>query len=236
MRGLSAADLVRVWERGAGQHPIDRALTILAAAGPGDGRAAPGDLPLGERNRRLLAMRARTFGEDLQALTACAQCGERIELRLPAHEVGRQPSDALPTASESPPRLRKLTSRDLAAATRCGDLESARRLLAARAIESSDEDGTDAYPMSENVLDVITRRLNEIDPLAVVMLDVGCPACGATWECELDLAEYLWIEIEAEALRVLRDVHTLAAAYGWRESDILAMSPLRRRAYLELVQ
>jgi hypothetical protein len=33
----------------------------------------------------------------------------------------------------------------------------------------------------------------------------------------------------------LREVHTLAWAYGWREADILAMSPARRQFYIELV-
>jgi hypothetical protein len=28
-------------------------------------------------------------------------------------------------------------------------------------------------------------------------------------------------------------VHTLASAYGWGEQDILGLSPIRRRCYLE---
>jgi hypothetical protein len=34
--------------------------------------------------------------------------------------------------------------------------------------------------------------------------------------------------------RLLREVHTLALAYGWREADILNMSARRRRFYLEM--
>jgi hypothetical protein len=52
----------------------------------------------------------------------------------------------------------------------------------------------------------------------------------------LDIASYLWSEIHAWAGRMLRDVHALAAAYGWREADILAMSPWRRQAYLEMIR
>jgi hypothetical protein len=33
---------------------------------------------------------------------------------------------------------------------------------------------------------------------------------------------------------MLREVDTLAAAYHWAEADILALSPRRRQAYLEL--
>jgi hypothetical protein len=49
-----------------------------------------------------------------------------------------------------------------------------------------------------------------------------------------DVVSYLWGEIEDWAERLLRDVHSLAAAYGWSERDIVGMSALRRRLYLEL--
>jgi len=233
MSGLSAAEIVRVWERGAGQHPIDRALTILAAAVPGAGDAALCDLSVGERNRRLLTIRARTFGENIEALATCATCGERVAMHVSAAALTDQSPDA-GVDLDGPPDVRPLTSRDLAAAARSADAGSARLLLAQRALV--DAPACDNTVLAPETVDAVGRRLQEIDPLAVVLLDVHCPACGTAWECELDVAEFLWTEIEAQALRVLRDVHVLAGAYGWREADILALSPLRRRAYLELVQ
>jgi hypothetical protein len=50
-----------------------------------------------------------------------------------------------------------------------------------------------------------------------------------------DIGAFLWEEIAAQARRLLREVHTLARAYGWREADILVMSAARRQAYLEMV-
>ncbi len=50
-----------------------------------------------------------------------------------------------------------------------------------------------------------------------------------------DILSYLWTEIEDWAQRLLVDVHTLAVSYGWSERDILALSPRRRRMYLELL-
>ena len=232
MNGLSAADIVRVWERGAGQHPIDRALTILAAA-PQHGDAALADLSIGERNRRLLAIRAGTFGADIEALATCAVCGERVALQIPARTLTDRSVDPV-ADSDGPVGVRHLTSHDLAAAARCPDAGTARLLLARRALAGAAA-GDDTTPAPDTV-DAIACRLQEIDPLAVILLDVQCPGCGAAWEGELDVAEFLWIEIEAQAFRILRDVHVLASAYGWREADILALSPLRRRAYLELVQ
>jgi hypothetical protein len=51
-----------------------------------------------------------------------------------------------------------------------------------------------------------------------------------------DVADYLWQELHAWAKDVLRSVHALAVAYGWREADVLALSPTRRRIYLELAR
>jgi hypothetical protein len=132
--------------------------------------------------------------------------------------------------------VRPLTSRDLAAAAGCADVERARLLLARRAIDGGHGGVHDHPPPADISVEIIARQLHEIDPLAVILLDVQCPACDTAWECELDVAGFLWTEIETEALRILRDVHALAIAYGWREADILTMSALRRAAYLELVQ
>ena len=41
--------------------------------------------------------------------------------------------------------------------------------------------------------------------------------------------------MDARAQRLLMEVHLLARAYGWREADILGMSPARRNAYLQRV-
>ena len=40
----------------------------------------------------------------------------------------------------------------------------------------------------------------------------------------------------AWAVRLLGEVHELASAYGWREHDVLALSPWRRQAYLQMVR
>ena len=66
-------------------------------------------------------------------------------------------------------------------------------------------------------------------------LALDCPACGAHWQSVFDIVTFLWGEIEDWAQRLLYDVHLLASAYGWSERDIVAMTPRRRRMYLEMV-
>ena len=74
----------------------------------------------------------------------------------------------------------------------------------------------------------------ETDPQADVQLALACPACGHTWQATFDIVSFFWSEINAWAYHTLREVHGLALAYGWTETDILALSPQRRQLYLEM--
>jgi hypothetical protein len=73
------------------------------------------------------------------------------------------------------------------------------------------------------------------DPGADIGLDVPCSECGYRAKAVFDIASSLWAELDSWARGTLFDVHVLAAAYGWTEPEVLALSPARRRRYLELV-
>jgi hypothetical protein len=77
--------------------------------------------------------------------------------------------------------------------------------------------------------------MGQAEPLADLSLAATCPACGHNWQILFDIVSYFWSEINAWSLRLMREVHSLASAYGWREADILAMSAWRRQRYLELI-
>jgi hypothetical protein len=76
----------------------------------------------------------------------------------------------------------------------------------------------------------------EADSQADVRINLSCPACEHQWQAAFDVLSFFWSEITAWAHRILSDVHALAYAYGWREADILNMSPRRRRYYLTLLE
>jgi hypothetical protein len=65
--------------------------------------------------------------------------------------------------------------------------------------------------------------------------DLTCDGCGAQSASPFDISTFFWRELSARAQQILLDVHELAGAYGWRESDVLSLSPSRRRRYLELL-
>jgi hypothetical protein len=147
-------------------------------------------------------------------------------------------------------RYRLPTSRDLAALAAESSSESgsesvadlaARRLVQrcclATEPEAGQREASETEPaLSETDIDAIGEQMAAADPLAEILLHFDCPACSASFEEGLDLGSFLWAEIERQALRLLRDVHTLAAAYGWSELEILALTPARRAAYIDMVK
>jgi hypothetical protein len=126
---------------------------------------------------------------------------------------------------------------DLAEIVQVADVTEARRRLLDRCILQATRDGAEAGldQVPDGVLALVAEQVAAHDPLAEIELALACPICGHQWQLFFDIASFLWLKIEMRAGRLLREVHTLARAYGWREADILALSPGRRQAYLEMV-
>src|SRR5262249_55823011 len=116
-------------------------------------------------------------------------------------------------------------------------VESLRRELFERCILSVSQEGIECRPkeVPEEVVSVVARQLAESDPQGDTRLTLTCPECGTESKTVFDLAAFFWTEIEAWARRIVVEVHCIASAYGWSESDILSLSPFRRRRYLNLV-
>ena len=88
----------------------------------------------------------------------------------------------------------------------------------------------DALP--ESIIHLVAERLARADASADVDIALACDACAHAWTAPFDVEAFFWEEIDAWAERTLCDVHRLASAYGWSESDILALGPRRRQRYL----
>jgi len=234
VRHLSASEWIAVWERGAGQHPVDRALTLLAACHD-QPRQELALFSLGQRDRLLLEIYANLFGDALPAYAECPRCEERLEYTLLVRELllpDASPRELSVELEEIPLRLRPPNSFDLGAAAACADIASARRLLAEQCVVDSPLP-LDQLP--QTAIDRISERLIEADPQAEVLIDLDCARCHHSWQVVFEIERFLWIRVGALARRLLREVHTLARAYGWSEGDILGLSPLRRQFYLEAV-
>lgn len=220
---LSAAELLALWETARPQHRLDRALTILAAATPGASRDFLADLSIGERDARLLQLRALILGSRAEGFTECPRCSVRIEFPFDTAAFA-PPEERAPAHSDS--GIRPVTSRDLAAVVAAPDEKEALRILLRRCA-GTDSPNESAEALSEQIL--------AADPQAEITLQLHCPACAHRWGLLFDIADFFWMEISAQAQRLLREIDALARAYGWTESEILRLPAQRRQTYLELI-
>lgn len=233
MRGGDDATLLTLWEGGQTRHPIDRALLLCAWARPDVAPDHLGQLPIGAVNAALLHMRAALFGPGLELQLDCDHCGEELELHLTTGQLLAQAPQAYDTHAPIDIcgyAFRLPDSRDLAAVAPQRDAEAAALELLERCCVSRPED---AIALGD-VLTGAESQLEAADPLADMRLDVACDACGRRTHAAFDAGALLWNDLQRHAQELLAQVHVLARAYGWTESDVLALSPARRVAYLKL--
>ena len=242
MNQLSAARLLEVWEQGLSAKPVERALLLLNAARTEESWDALLKLSIGKRDARLLQLRAETFGSSLQAMSDCPHCGEAVEMSLYVRDIlvdMPETEDGLLSLSTGNYNVhfRLPDSSDLAAAVAVGDRTIAARQLFHRClIEVRQDDKIVSFDeLPSTVLDAVAEYISRIDAQSNVELEMTCPACSHAWVSPFDIVAFFWMEVSVWAKRMLRDIHILARAYGWSEEEILALSPARRQAYLEMV-
>ncbi|MFE7167625.1 hypothetical protein [Streptomyces sp. NPDC057616] len=233
-----AAELLAAWEAGLGEASVGRALLLHRAARPDVDVSRLPAVPVGEREADLFALRRALFGERMQVRLECTACGQDMEFDLDAGELagslgGRGEQVVRVQEGGWDVEFRLPGIADLQAAARDADPRTA---LLARCLVSAARAGTAVA--GPELPAAVQRRIAEAveaaDPGADLVLGIACPECGEATRAELDIASYLWTELDAWARDVLLDVHLLATAYGWSEPEILALSPTRRRYYLEL--
>lgn len=237
---ISATSLLQVWERGQLQAPVEKALTLLAAAYPEATREELAMLSIGRRDASLLSLREQLFGSQLSSLTNCPACDEQLELNFDVADIrATAPSQASPLlVSESgyELELRLPNSLDLLRLANCSTIGEMRSQLFAQCVMSvSHGEQVESAGLPDEIVDHAIARMGEADPQADVEVDLNCPECRHVWQTGFDIVSYLWSELHTWAGQMLREVHVLASSYGWSESDILQMSASRRRGYLEML-
>ncbi|MGA8575378.1 MAG: hypothetical protein WB609_06765 [Candidatus Cybelea sp.] len=230
MRALSEADFLALSEHGCTLHPLDIGLLAIHTASPEARSESIADWPLGRRNRALLELLSLAFGPTLRCWVACPRCQEMLEFEVAAEALATTPLvEDNPTVVGA--RVFRLpTSRDVANIAGAEDADKAALQLAERCLVSGES------RLSYEDLDAIGERMAGADPLAETIFHFDCPECGAVFDESLDLPEFVWAEVRGRANQLLRDVHTLASAYGWSEHEILALTPARRESYVEMIR
>jgi hypothetical protein len=242
MQTLAASELLAVWEYGLSAPPSEWALRVLCAFFPGTSREAHACISIGQRDACLLRLREQTFGPKLHALCDCPGCGKGMEMSL---DVADMLVDAPPEMEVSQwmkidafeVRFRLPNSLDLSAVAGIGDYPEGSRMLLKRCLmEARCQDKAVSFDeLPVIVADAVAEQIAQADSQADIQLELTCPACSLHWTAVFDIVTFFRQELNGWAHRLLHDVHTLAAAYGWSEGAILSLSPARRQAYLERV-
>lgn len=243
VRPLSGSGLLDLWERCGAKPPVERSLLLLEHGFPDLARAEIEALDVRARDRLLIELRAASIGAELEGRLQCPHCAEWLEFALDTEAVRET------LTQDAPPRvhasacggyeihLRPPSSCDLMLATRTRDLAAGRRLLLDRLVEIRDGEGrrVPAEALSAELSAEATERLESLQSQCEIRLDFVCAACGAQHSHFFDAGAFFWLEISQAARRLIDEVHELAWAYGWPQSEILAMSAGRRQAYLDRI-
>jgi hypothetical protein len=240
MRELTPQEMMAAWEAGQGHSLAHKALLLLSYANPELTWDTLAALPIGERDSRLLQLREWMFGRELTSLASCPTCREELELTFSVGDlrIASPKQEQQPLSVEQGDyrvEFRLLNSADL---EQLAGVDDIRTHLLRRCVEGAWYRGKKrAFSrLPASVMSAVVQKMGDADPQADVHTALTCPECGYRWEAMFDIVSFFWEEIDSWVLRTLREVHLLASAYCWRESDILALSPWRRQYYLQMVQ
>jgi hypothetical protein len=229
--------VLQVWESGLGRPTAERALLALEIMSVED-RPAASD-PLFARDAALIALRIALVGAPLDAVVRCPACETEFDLPLDLSVFDRVPPVAEPVSVEEdgfaatvrPPVTQDLL--DLPPGLSPDTFAAAlfERCVATATFHGSPVDPASLPPAIRTAAAMALSARDMESPFA----SLACDQCGHAWQAPLDIARVLLRDIDTRARRQLDEVHRIASAYHWGESDILALSPARRRFYLEAI-
>jgi hypothetical protein len=176
----------------------------------------------------------------VEGTAVCTECSTPFETRFPLAELLALSDQGPATAQLEVDGLRivvRAPSADQVSqlAQTHGPVETLRQALIGLCVVSCTDGAGTSVEVPVHAHGRIAAAVESLDPLAAVSIHLSCPDCGAELDLNFDPAEFVWTEVDTAARHLLWEVDQIARVYHWRESDILAMSPARRRTYLGMV-
>jgi hypothetical protein len=234
---IEGHELLVLWERALPLRAGERE-ALLAH----DEASAP-PLTIGARRLRLIERLQRRIGARVPLRSRCPACGEQASFSADLQAL----MQALAPATETPAeqelrhgdwqlRFRLPTPAELP--HDAADAEDFVGRLLERCVLGVAERGEPRSPQAvpAALLDALSQHMEALDPAAHIGFELACPACATRWSAAFDPGAALWSLLQGDAERLLLDIDALAQRYGWSEEQVLALTPTRRRAYLQLAQ
>lgn len=228
---------------------LGRCLVSLEGT-PLEGKVVARRLSVGDRDALLLHLRRISIGDTMDCVLACPaeRCGEALDFPLRIEDL------ILPLLEEPEPihetvleiegepwtvRFRVPTGTDQEDAVAWMSDEGpqvAAARLADRCVQRASGPGAvDANRLPDFLLEGLSEALAAAEPQADLVLRLTCPECGEHFATRFDVASYFLAELVPDHDRLHRHVHLLALHYHWSESEILSLTPRKRRLYLDLL-
>ncbi len=186
-------------------------------------------LPVTVHDRLLASLYALEYGEDVSCQATCEACAQPFQFRfaLPALLASQDEAAAdagLPAEhgcweTPSGARLRPPDLRDAAG----GAPEGLLARIAGSPVPAEEAEGLAAF-------------LEKASPILAIDLDTACPGCGAAQAVAFDLPHFLVRALAGEKPFLIREVHLIAARYGWSHEEIMALPRADRRAFATLIE
>jgi hypothetical protein len=258
LRPIDGSDEVFLLDMREALLPVQRTTALLARCltklGPFN--KAPLEmvraLSIGDRDALMLHLRRLTLGERLECILTCPEkdCEEKMDLNLNVGDLISPPYSQLQFWHKSKIvsdgqsyevrfRLPNGGDQEVAAlqVIRSPSPDTATDLLLSRCISRV---RTDEGVILDRVPSAIYQQLSDfmagLDPQAEIILKMVCPACNRSFSAVFDPSEYLIHELTENPIdRLYREVHLLAYYHKWSESEIMRMTPRKRRLYIELL-
>lgn len=178
----------------------------LAAPGedPGEARRATiRALPIAARDRLLIELRRRSFGDRMEVHTACPQCGEKVEAALDLAQLDPGPSASAPSHVEEAlsdgqvARVRLPTAGDQERLEGRGADNAAERRTALLAL-LIERIGATPGPLAPEAVHALPsrdrlaleRRIEAETPLLDLSLGLTCPACARAWAAPIEVTSF----------------------------------------------
>jgi hypothetical protein len=200
-------------------------------------------LSLGDRALLLLTARKLIIGDNLSCTTSCPSCEMAMSLDISVEAIIMRAEDRelsmenyeLKASGFSSLRVRPLTAedQDMLVIKKGSGPDALAQELAKACIVRSESALPEILP--ESLLEAISSRLDEIDPLSNINLRLLCPECGHGFLASLPVEDFVLGELGMTGGQLEREVHWLAFNYHWTEDQILSLPSAKRKRYVELV-
>ncbi|GEL97438.1 hypothetical protein [Cellulomonas terrae] len=233
----SAHATLTLWEALTSTVPAARGAVVLTARGAAPDVASACDEPLAASAAAALDELRERSGPTLATVLECPACSEVLDVPLDLQALA---SSARSVDEETDPPERRVpwgagevvvrapTTTDLLDALTAPD--------PARHLRERCETWPPGAHTTDDVLDEVARAADDLTGLAGATVRSTCPGCDHDVTADVDVVDLLTARVTDQARALLTEVAELAAAYGWSQDAVLAMSPVRRRAYLDLAR